>query len=87
MQLGINLPDDGLHLLGDEVGWQLLARLDKIEHLNAAVRGGGGGNDLDQRTGVIADDLDLRSRIGVTITFGEQLEKIDPDLEEKKEKY
>ena len=87
MQLGVNSSDDGLHLLGGEVGWQLLARLDKIEHPNAAVRGGGGGNDFDQRTGVIADDLDLRSRIGVTITFGEQLEKIDPDLEEQKEKY
>ena len=80
------LDDVGALLLG-EVGREAVDGLDKVVRLNSTIGCIRSGEQLEQRPGVIADDLDLRSRIGVTITLGEQLEKIDPDLEEKKEKY
>lgn len=78
-QLGVDAPHNRLELGWGEVGRQLGDGLNVVEGLNPSVRSRWRWSDLDQGPGYIADHLDSRALIRVTITLSNQLQDIDPD--------
>ena len=58
MELRAHPVDNVGALLLGEVGWQRLDGFDKVVGLDPAIRGVGGGEDLEGGSGLLADDLE-----------------------------
>ena len=79
-ELWVDATNDRLDLSMREVGWEVLNGFHIVKDLDTTIRCRGGGGDLDQRTRIIADHLNLGAWVGVLVPGCEKLENTDSCL-------